>query len=106
MESQELRKNLSLNLKKYRKQKNWSQFELAEKAGISEQTINSIEGLRLWPSDKSLAKIANALDVEMYKLFIPVTFSIQSESIKELKQAIVKNVENIMNETLQDWQNK
>ena len=34
MESQELREYLSQNLKKYRKQKGWSQFELAEKAGF------------------------------------------------------------------------
>lgn len=47
MESQELRETLSQNLKKNRKLKNWSQFELAEKAEISKQTINSIEGLRL-----------------------------------------------------------
>ena len=57
MNPQELREDLSQNLKKYRKQKGWSQFELAEKAEISEQTINSIEGLRLWPSDKTLSKI-------------------------------------------------
>ena len=58
MEAQDLRVALSLNLKKYRKIKGWSQFELAEKAEISEQTVNSIEGLRLWPSDKTLAKMA------------------------------------------------
>ena len=70
MESQEFRENLSQNLKKYRKRKNWSQFELAEKAEISEQTINSIEGLQLWPSDKTITKIANVLEIEIYKLFI------------------------------------
>ena len=84
MESQELRECLSLNLKKYRKIKGWSQFELAEKAEISEQTVNSIEGLRLWPSDKTLAKLANVLEVEMYRLFVPQTLAMQSETISEL----------------------
>ncbi|MCI5518899.1 MAG: helix-turn-helix domain-containing protein [Treponema sp.] len=104
MESQELRECLSLNLKKYRKIKGWSQFELAEKAEISEQTVNSIEGLRLWPSDKTLAKLANVLEVEMYRLFVPQTLAMQSETISELKHAVVKTVETLVHDTLQDWE--
>lgn len=104
MESQELREYLSLNLKKYRKIKGWSQFELAEKAEISEQTVNSIEGLRLWPSDKTLAKLANVLEVEMYRLFVPQTLAMQSETISELKHAVVKTVETLIHDTLQDWE--
>lgn len=104
MESQELRECLSLNLKKYRKIKGWSQFELAEKAEISEQTVNSIEGLRLWPSDKTLAKLANVLEVEMYRLFVPQMLAMQSETISELKHAVVKTVETLVHDTLQDWE--
>ena len=106
MESQELRETLSQNLKKYRKIKGWSQFELAEKAEISEQTVNSIEGLRLWPSDKTLAKIANVLEVEMYRLFVPQKLKLQSEAISELKYAVVKTVENLVHDTLSDWENQ
>ena len=102
MNHKELRIIISQNLKKYRKIKGWSQFELAEKAEISEQTVNSIEGLRLWPSDKTLGKIANVLDVDMYKLFIPQKLVIQSESISELKQAAVKAVETLVHDTLQN----
>ena len=106
MESQELRETLSQNLKKYRKIKGWSQFELAEKAEISEQTVNSIEGLRLWPSDKTLAKIANVLEVEMYRLFVPQKLTLQSEAISELKHADVKTVENLVHDTLSDCENQ
>ena len=106
MESQELRETLSQNLKKYRKLKNWSQFELAEKAEISKQTINSIEGLRLWPSDKTLAKIANVLEVEMYRLFVPQKLTMQSEAIVDLKHAVVKTVEGLVHDTLSDWENQ
>ena len=106
MESQELRETLSQNLKKYRKIKGWSQFELAEKAEISEQTVNSIEGLRLWPSDKTLAEIANVLEVEMYRLFVPQKLTLQSEAISELKHAVVKTVENLVHDTLSDWENQ
>lgn len=106
MEAQELRESLSQNLKKYRKAKNWSQFELAEKAEISEQTIDSIEGLRLWPSDKTLAKIANVLEVEMYRLFVPQKLTMQSEAIADLKHAVVKTVEGLVHDTLSDWENQ
>ena len=82
------------------------QFELAEKAEISEQTVNSIEGLRLWPSDKTLAKIANVLEVEMYRLFVPQKLALQSEAISELKHAVVKTVENLVHDTLSDWENQ
>ena len=106
MESHELRIVLSQNLKKYRKVRGWSQFELAEKAKISEQTINSIEGLRLWPSDKTLFKIANALDVETYKLFIPQKLSLKSEDITNLKHTIAETVEKLIHDTLSDWENR
>lgn len=106
MESQEIRECLSLNLKKYRKIKGWSQFELAEKAEISEQTVNSIEGLRLWPSDKTLAKMATVLDVDLYRLFVPQKLSMQSESIIELKRVAAKTVESLVHDTLHDWEIK
>lgn len=104
MESQELRECLSQNLKKYRKIKGWSQFDMAEKAQISEQTMSSIEGLRLWPSDKTLSKIATALDIEIYKLFVPQRLALRSESIAELKYAAVRTVEELVRDTLREWE--
>ena len=104
MEAQELRECLSQNLKKYRKAKGWSQFDLAEKAQISEQTVNSIEGLRLWPSDKTLSKIVTTLEIEMYKLFVPQKLALQSEAIAELKHAVVRTVEGLVHDTLHDWE--
>ena len=47
MEELDIKSRLSNNLKNIRKEKGLSQFELAEKANISEQTINSIESKRL-----------------------------------------------------------
>ena len=89
----------------YRKIKGWSQFDLAEKAQISEQTVNSIdEGLRLWPSDKTLSKIGIALEVELYRLFVPQRLAIQSEAIAELRHAVVKTVEGLVHDTLHDWE--
>lgn len=105
MNTQKIREDLSQNLKKYRKVKGWSQFELAEKAEISEQTVNSIEGLRLWPSDKTLSKLSDALEVEMYKLFVPQNIAFKAESVAELRQLAVKTVEEIISDTLRDFAN-
>lgn len=58
------------------------------------------------PSDKTLAKIANVLEVEMYRLFVPQKLTLQSETISELKHAVVKTIENPVHDTLNDWENQ
>ena len=66
----ELANILSKNIKKYRGN-TLTQEALAEKAELSVQLINAIEGGRKWVSKASLSKIAAALNVEVYQLFIP-----------------------------------
>ncbi|MHC6202613.1 helix-turn-helix domain-containing protein [Breznakiellaceae bacterium SP9] len=66
-----IRKNLSLNIKKQRKIFGISQEKLAEIADLSAQTINDIEGCRMWVSDKTMAKLCQALHVEAYQLLLP-----------------------------------
>jgi transcriptional regulator with XRE-family HTH domain len=68
-----LRKVLSVNIKKYRSELGLSQEKLAEQVALSDQTINDIEGCRSWVSDKTLVKIARALNVEVYQLMYPKT---------------------------------
>jgi len=68
-----LRKSLSANIKHYRAKLGFSQEKLAETVGLSDQTINDIEGCRTWVSDKTIIKIARALNIEVYQLFFPQT---------------------------------
>ncbi len=70
MTKEELCKILSYNIKKYR-QGRFSQEALAEETGLSPQQINGIEGARKFVSTDSLLRIASALGVEVYQLFIP-----------------------------------
>jgi transcriptional regulator with XRE-family HTH domain len=72
-ETGKLRKILSANIKKYRAEQGISQEKLAEAVGLSDQTINDIEGCRSWVSDKTLVKIAIALRVEVFQLVYPQT---------------------------------
>lgn len=104
MEIFELKTRLSKNLKKLRKEKNWSQFELAEKADLSEQTINSIESKRLWPSEKTIIKISNALNEDVSKLFIPEENSeILNKINNDLLDSLKINIQEIVNNTIQNF---
>jgi len=42
-------------------------------ADLSVQMVNSIEGHRAWVSDKTLISLSNALGIEVFQLFTPVT---------------------------------
>jgi transcriptional regulator with XRE-family HTH domain len=68
----ELRRILAVNLKEQRNLFGLSQEKLAEMAGLSWQTINSIECLRTWVSDKTLESLADALKIEPYQLLLPM----------------------------------
>lgn len=59
------------NIKKRREKLGLSQEKLAESAGLSVQTINTIEGCRMWVSDKTLSRFAKVLNVEIFQLFVP-----------------------------------
>jgi transcriptional regulator with XRE-family HTH domain len=66
-----IRKTLAGNIKKYRKMLGYSQEKLAEKADLSAQTLNDIEGCRRWVSASSLTKLAKALHIAEYQLLMP-----------------------------------
>ncbi|MDR3115994.1 MAG: helix-turn-helix domain-containing protein [Treponema sp.] len=66
-----LRKLLSLNIKSRRRLLGLSQKKLAETADLSAQTVNDIEGCRMWVSDKTMVKLAEALQMEVYQLLLP-----------------------------------
>lgn len=86
----ELRARLAENLKRIRKEASLTQFELAEKADTSEMTVKKIETGRQWPSEKTLAQIANALNIDVYNLFLPEKISAKTE--KEIRNKIFSNL--------------
>ena len=70
-EAEPIRRILSNNIKKYRGILHYSQEKLAEKAGLSSQTLNDIEGCRRWVSSKTISKLAKTLQVSEYQLLLP-----------------------------------
>ena len=69
----DLRRILSKNIKSLRRQRSLSQVELAEKADISIPFLSNIERSNKWPHPDTLVKLAQALNVEVYMLFLENT---------------------------------
>ena len=66
-----LRQILSANIKEQRKILGISQEKLAEMAGLSWQTVNSIECQRTWVSDNTLEALAAVFKIETFQLLMP-----------------------------------
>lgn len=98
----ELQMRLAKNLKKLRKEQKLTQFELAEKANISEAMIKSIELALSWPSDKTLANISKALDIDAIRFFIPIDMDAdeQEKFYTDLKFVVTKKFDKYLNEIL------
>ena len=58
------------NMKKYRMQRGLSQEAFAEKCGLHRTYISSIERFQRNVSIENIQRIADALDVETYLLFV------------------------------------
>ena len=63
-------RKLGLNIAYYRRQKGLTQEQLAEKAGIERSRVSKTEIAWVGTSLDIIFKIADALEVEPYKLFI------------------------------------
>lgn len=63
-------RTLGLNIAYYRKMRGLTQEQLAEKAGIERSRVSKTEIAWIGISLDMVYKIADALDVEPYKLFI------------------------------------
>jgi len=69
-----IREIFAKNVKNFREILNYSQEKLAEKAGLSVQSIKDIEGCRRWVSDNTLTNLSKALNVSEFQLFLPEKF--------------------------------
>jgi transcriptional regulator with XRE-family HTH domain len=97
-EAQNIRHILSGNIKSRRKILGISQEKLAEMADLSAQTINDIEGCRMWVSDKTIVKLCQALHIEAYQLLLPnqdgnVPAADVFETVLSIQQNIKKNID-------------
>lgn len=66
----DVRRILAENVRKQRKQLGMSQFQLAERCGISSSFVGEIETSKKYPSAETLAHLAQALGLAPYQLFL------------------------------------
>ncbi len=105
MKDSEIQKRLAENLKRIRKEKKLTQFALAEKAKISDETIKNIELCKTWTSEKTLSQLTDALEVDIHSLFIPVPSSFnknESEDKKRIKANILENLRRFVETSLKE----
>jgi transcriptional regulator with XRE-family HTH domain len=91
-----IRRILAGNIKKYRKDLGYSQERLAEKADLSAQTLNDIEGCRRWVSALTMTKLAKALHVAEYQLLMPES----GETDENLPRSSLKTLISLQNNVI------
>jgi len=92
-----IRRILAENIKKYRKNFGYSQEKLAEKTGLSAQTLNDIEGCRRWISSKTMTKLANTLNIAEYQLLVPDNEEKAKKPRKSSLKSLISLHDNLIN---------
>ncbi len=85
-----------MNLKFYRAQRSFSQFDLAVQADCSNALIGNIEAGRVKPSFETIVKFSEALSVHPADLFLRETSKSNVQMRQELKENIGKIIDEIV----------
>lgn len=88
-----IKKRLGRRIQELRKSHRLTQEQLAEKVEIETSNISYIETGKFYPTPETLGKIAKALDVEIYELYMFEQFKALEEIRTELISAISANEE-------------
>ena len=99
MGGKELRAIFGKNVRLYRNRRNWSQADLAEYAKISINFLGDIERGNKWPHPDTLSKMADALEIKVYELFLEDDPAINPDT-KTLMKKLVKDVSLTINKSL------
>jgi transcriptional regulator with XRE-family HTH domain len=99
-QSANLREILAKNLRENRRKCGFSQEKLAEKAGISTQYLAMIEIARKFPAADVLERIAGAMDIKVYELFL-IDHS-PKEELEQLRKDIICEMKQTFGEIVED----
>jgi transcriptional regulator with XRE-family HTH domain len=101
MTGQDLIQIFGRNIKFYRGLNGWSQETLAEKMGVSKNTIWEIEMGRKFVRATKLVKFAELFNISAYKLFVPSQISYDdvnaADILTKYSEEVKEAVENIRN---------
>jgi len=94
-----LRDILASNLKENRKRCGLSQAKLSEKANISTQYVAMIEISRKFPTPEVLDRLAKALRIEAYELFLVKPSP--ENAMERLHDTLARNIERIIGDAVE-----
>jgi transcriptional regulator with XRE-family HTH domain len=104
MEEQELKGILGRNIKFFRSQRQLSQADLAEKAGISITFLSNIERGNNFPLAGTLCHLAKVLDVEVFELFKGDLVPSDSRKLmNQLSEDIIKKMNLAMTDVFKQY---
>jgi transcriptional regulator with XRE-family HTH domain len=87
------------NLRKYRRKSGLTQAQLAEKVNVSTHHIGMIELSRNNPTLELVERIAEALNIKTYELFIDILSP--NEDLELLRKEIKDDMKQLLDETLE-----
>ena len=94
-----LREIFAHNLKEKRRNCGFSQAKLAEMVNVSTHHIATIETARNYPTLDLVERMANALNIEIYELFInPLS---PPEELERLYLSVSKNIEKVVSQAIE-----
>ena len=94
-----LREILAHNLKEKRRKCGFSQAKLAEMVNVSTHHIATIETDRNYPTLDLVERMANALNIEIYELFInPLS---PPEEMERLYQIVANDIKKVVAEAVE-----
>lgn len=81
----------------YRKKKNWTEYQLAEKSGLTQSTISSWYRKNMLPSIPSLEKICTAFGITLSQFF-----AVEEEfSLTDIQKDLVNESNRLSDQQLQ-----
>jgi len=104
MDGQAIKDTLGKNIKLLRARRGLSQADLSEKADISIPFLSNIERGIKYPQPEMLAKIANALGVEINEMFVTDLNSGEvNKLLNHMSEDIKQNVNLAMQEVIKRY---
>jgi transcriptional regulator with XRE-family HTH domain len=90
---------LAKNMKEHRRRRGLTQEKLAELVNVSTHHIGMIELARNFPTLDLVERIADALDIEIYRLFMEPHSP--NEELKQLRREIRDDMKQLLDEFLE-----
>ena len=94
-----LRNLFVTNLRRLRNDRHMSQQELASQANLSTNFMNELENGKKFPSIETLSKLAQALSVDLFRLFTPETM-IDINNVDIFKVELTELISTVVNEKI------